>query len=46
MKSFTRYCFDKHRNAIDETCDLARNEDGDLPAGPLGERVRRWEQVK
>ena len=37
--------FDKHRNAIDETCDLARNEDGDLPAGPLGERVRRWEQV-
>jgi len=36
--------FDKHRNTIDETCELAKSEDGSLPANTLGERVKRWER--
>lgn len=36
--------FDKHRNVIDETCDMARNEEGELPNNCLGQRVKRWER--
>jgi len=35
--------FDKHRNVIDETCDKARNEEGEL-SDNFRRRVSRWER--